>query len=531
MRILVAFLFTLSIFDLPKAYGFGGVAFWAKGVAVGPTGWIQTLGGTNTDRARSITTDSSGNIYVAGEYRNTTTNTNGVLDFSNTTLNGMTTTSSTDVFVAKFDSTGSQLWMKTLGGQSTDSAFGIAVDSSSNVYVVGTFTNNTTDARSALDFAGASLTGVTTTDSVDIFAAKLDSAGAQQWIKKMGGISSESANSVAVDSSGNVYVTGSFYTDLVNSTGAVDFAGSSLSAKTTTYSSDVLVAKLDSTGTQQWIRTLGGTASEAGYGVAVDGSGNVYVAGYFSNDSGNASTALDFANATLNGISSGGSEDGFVSKLNSSGTQQWLRKIGGDASSESMRSVAVDGSGNVYVGGSYDNNLADDSTAIDFAGASLLGKTASGSGGDMVVAKLNSSGTQQWIKTLGGTGIDLVSSIAVDNSNVYLAGLFNNNIANAAGVLDFAGSGLVGKSGTSSSDALVGKLDSSGNQLSIKTLGGTGADTAQSVYPDGSGNAYVAGLYVNTTANASSVLDFAGSVLNGKTATSSTDAFVAKVIP
>ncbi|MEC8924176.1 MAG: SBBP repeat-containing protein, partial [Actinomycetota bacterium] len=150
----------------------------------------------------------------------------------------------------------------TFGGTGFDWGGQVAVDGSGNVYTTGYF-NNT------VNFGAGD---VTSAGSYDVFVTKLNSAGAHQWTTTLGGTGAELAYSVAVDGSGNVYTTGYF-------TGTANFgAGNVTSAGIW----DVFVTKLNSAGAHQWTTTFGGTDSEVGYSVAVDGSGNVYTTGQFN---------------------------------------------------------------------------------------------------------------------------------------------------------------------------------------------------------------------------------------------------------
>ena len=145
-----------------------------------------------------------------------------------------------------------------------------------------------------------------------MFVSKLDSAGAFVWAKQLGGTDSDQANSVAVDSSGNVYTTGSF-------SGTADFdPGAGTTNLTSAGSSDVFVSKLDSTGAFVWAKQFGGTGSDASNSVAVDSSGNVYTTGSFS-----GTVDFDPGGGTANLVSTGNG-DVFVSKLSSAGAAIFL---------------------------------------------------------------------------------------------------------------------------------------------------------------------------------------------------------------
>ena len=226
--------------------------------------WAGTkqLGTSGEDVANGVATDSSGNVYVTGY-------TQGGLDGTNA--------GSWDLFVVKYNSSGTKQWTKQLGTSNSDSATGVATDSSANVYVTG-FTEGGLDGTNA--------------GSWDLFVVKYNSSGTKQWTKQLGTSGIDIANGVATDSSGNVYVTG--YTQ-----GGLD--------GTNAGGSDLFVVKYNSSGTKQWTKQLGTSGIDSTNGVATDSSGNVYVAGVTSG-------GLDGTNA--------GSYDLFVVKYNSDGVKQ-----------------------------------------------------------------------------------------------------------------------------------------------------------------------------------------------------------------
>ena len=226
----------------------------------------------------------------------------------------------------------------------------MAVDGSGNVHVTGHFNGTVNFGAGLVASAGAS----------DVFVSKLNSSGAHQWTTTFAGTGHADGLGVAVDGSGNVHVTGSFR-------GTVDFgAGDVASAGDL----DVSVTKLNSSGAHQWTTTFGGTGNDRAYVVAVDGSGNVHVTGYFSG-------TVDFG---AGDVTSAGATDGFVTKLNSSGAHQWTTTLGGTGNDYGW-GVAVDGSSNVHVTGHFDGT-------VDFG----AGDVASAGNYDGFVVKLDSAG-------------------------------------------------------------------------------------------------------------------------------------------
>ncbi len=283
----------------------------------------RQLARSSNDYAYGVATDSSGNVYVAG-------GTNGGLD-------GNTNAGNTDLFVVKYNSSGTKQWTRQLGSSSRDSANGVATDSSGNVYVTG-MTNGGLD--------GCKNAGIE-----DLFVVKYNSSGTKQWTNQLGSSSRDSANDVATDSSGNIYVTGTTYWELDGNTSAGK--------------ADLFVVKYNSSGTWQWTKQNGTDRYDEARGVATDSSGNVYVTGY--------------TEGGLDGNTSAGRSDLFVVKYNSSGTKQWTKQLG-TWDSDFANGVATDSSGNVYVTGSTYRNLD--------------GNTSAGNA-DLFVVKYNSSGTKQ----------------------------------------------------------------------------------------------------------------------------------------
>ena len=205
--------------------------------------WNTFLGGSGDDFCQGIAVDGSGNVYVVGYSLGTWGS--PVRAYSN----------GYDAFAAKLDSGGNLTWNTFLGGSTADFGQGIAVDGSGNVYVVGYSPATWGSPVRAY------------TSGNDAFAAKLDSSGALTWNTFLGASGNDNGYAIAVDGSGNVYVSG-------HSTATW---GSPVRAFTP--GADAFAAKLDSSGALQWNTFLGGSGSDFGYAIAVDGSGNVYVGG------------------------------------------------------------------------------------------------------------------------------------------------------------------------------------------------------------------------------------------------------------
>jgi hypothetical protein len=302
----------------------------------------------------------------------------------------------------------------------------IFVDGSGNVHTTGHFAGTA-------DFdPGASTFNLTSAGSVDVFVSKLDSSGNFVWAVRWGGTSNDQGNSIILDGSGNVYTTGNFQ-------GTVDFdPGAGTFNISNAGLNDVFVSKVDSSGGFVWAVKLGGTLTEQGKGISVDGLGNVYTTGNFS-----GTVDFDPSASTFNISAVGG--DSFVSKLDPSGNFVWALKLGGTSFDEGL-GIFVDGSGDVYTTGNFQDTADFDPRAGTFNLTSV-------GDSDVFVSKLDSSGGFVWAVRWGGTSADQGRGVFIDGSgNVYATGIFNSTV-------DFdPGAGTSNLTAAGGDDVFVSKL-------------------------------------------------------------------------
>lgn len=402
------------------------------------TQWISRYNGpgNNIDEAFAVVTDGAGNIYVTGSSTGSGTN----LDYA----------------TVKYNSAGQEQWAARYNGPANfiDIANAIAVDGSGNVYVTG---------------LSAGITSLS-----DYATVKYNSAGQQQWAVRYNGPANgtDEAFSIAVDGSGNVYVTGQ------------SLSGSNY---------DYATIKYNSAGQQQWASRYNGPQSSIDNAavVRVDGSGNVYVTG----SSTGSGSGLDYATI----------------KYNSAGAQQWAVRYNGTNNGDDVpSSMELDAAGNIYVTG---------------------GSSGSTSSNDYLTIKYNSAGQEQWNARYNGTGNDndVASGLAVSTAgNVYVTGssigqgsatdyatvMYNslgqqqwasryngpNNTSDDATALAVDLSGFVYVTGSSNAggtnlDYLTLKYNSAGQQLWEQRYNGpaNGIDAALSICIDAAGNVFVTG--------------------------------------
>jgi len=344
--------------------------------------WYITWGGGSSDNGGRVAVDSSDNVYVAGY-----TESYGA--------------GGADIVLVKFDNSGTYQWQCIWGGVNYDYGIDVAVDSTDNIYLVGSTQSFT---------AGGS----------DLVLVKYNSAGVQQWNRTWGGTEDDEGLGVNVDSSNNVYITGyteSFGNVLLakyDSSGVeqwvnteseigslgralvLDSLGNIYVAGDTYYGAghtDICLEKYNSAGVLLWNKTWGGSNWDHGWGVVVDSSDNVYVSG----------KTRSFG---------AGDSDMVLLKYDNTGVQQWYRTWGG-ISTDSGNRIAVDSLNNVYLAG----------TTVGFGGGLF----------DMTLVKYNFLGEEQWYYTWGGVSNEFGTGIVLDSSeNVYVGGITEFSLGNIA---------------------------------------------------------------------------------------------------
>ena len=351
--------------------------------------WARRMGGTGRDGALVVDLDDRGNIYAVGIFSD-------VVDFDPGpgTFN-LTVVEDFDLFVSKLDPDGNFLWARGIDADVGD----VAVDRSSNVFLVGHFLG-TTDFDPGLGTFNLSSAG-----SSDVFVSKLDSAGNFGWALRIGGPGEDVASQMALDSSGNIYTVGVFGPFLLMG-GTADFdPGPDTFNLTSVGELDIFVSKLDREGNFVWAHAMGGPDLDISHGVGLDEVGNLYVTGY----SGTFDPAF------------GGDFDISVSKLDSAGKLVWARTMGGAGSNRGL-GVAVDGNGDVYTVGNF-------RAGVDFDPGRDAFVLVSEGDEDIFVCKLDSRGRFVWARAMGGTGADRAWEVAPDaRGNLFTVGSFQDTV-------------------------------------------------------------------------------------------------------
>jgi uncharacterized protein (TIGR03437 family) len=399
-----------------------------------------------------------------------------------------------------------------LGGTGSQAGEAIAMDAAGNLYITGSTTSEdmpVTKGAFQTAYGGTSLDGI----PGDVFVAKLNSAGQLVYLTYLGGSGNDNAASIAVDSSGNAYITG--YTGSVNfptTAGVLQPKLAGIGGNSCSHFGDAFVAKLNSSGTQLVYSTyLGGLLDDIGMAIAIDGAGDAYVAGgtlsrNFPTTPGAYQTAFAGFGGQADTPDCGGEPffdagDAFVAKLNPTGSALLFSTYLGGKLDDMATSIAIDSTQNVYVAGA--------TLSVDFPTSHGAIQTAFGGvdpenqffhTGDGFLTKLNSTGSSLVYSTyLGGSGDDIVRGLVVDSTGTaYVTGATSSpNYPVTSGALQSTYGGysilpydvtfLVG-------DAFVTRVNATGTALLYSTYyGGSQNDSGTAIAVDSSGLIYVVG--------------------------------------
>ncbi|MFN6373618.1 MAG: PKD domain-containing protein, partial [Chitinophagia bacterium] len=428
-------------------------------------------------------------------------------------------------------------WARTAGGSGIDRARSQAIDKDQNIYVAGQFENSVT-------FKGGT-TSITLNSKggSDIFIAKYDKCGNLLWAKAIGDDGEDVAKSIVVDDLGSCYITGYFENIVDFNPGA---GNNTLSS--TLFTRDAFFGKYDKNGNYIWAKKIGGPDFDIGNVIRLDktdGTGNIYVAGYFYgitnfNPSGSelltavgqadfffakytldgnfiwarsaGGDVIDVANdmqinnagevfltgyytaltdfnpapTGVNNLISAGNEDIFLAKYNSSGNYVWARSMGGTTRTDQGLSIKLQSDGKILLAGQFGGTADFDPTT------STSTLTTSGLI-EGFFSRYTATGALEFVKALGGGGDDVATSLTMDSTGrIYVGGYFS-------GSMDAdPGSGVTTITGKGGRDLFIGKYSNLGELIWAKGTGGqTGNEVAQEISVDTLGNVYAAGTYAN----------------------------------
>ncbi len=425
--------------------------------------WAVQMGGASTAEGHAVVTDADGNIYSTGYVY-------GTVDFDpGPGVANITSVVGSDIYVQKLDSSGNFIWAQGLISSAGCQSNSMAIDASGNIYITGFFLGT-------MDFdPGAGTQNRTAVGFRDVFVLKLTSAGAYSQVYTFGGtVGDDRGKSVAVDPSGNVYVTGYY-------SGTVNFDPVGTYNLTAFGTQDIFVAKFSASSSLEWAYSFGAGSQDVGISIVANATG-VYTLGNFDG-------TIDFdPGVGTSSITSSSTNNTFLQKLSPAGNFEWVSLLGGNVSNFG-NFLAFDPTGSsIYTTGKFFGTVDFDPLGTSMSIASL-------GSADAFIQKIDvSDGSIQWVKTITGTGYESGSGISTDASgNIYTIGTF----VGTGGDFD-PGTGVVNLTPAGQPDIYIQKLDASGNFIWAKGRGGSLTDQAYALAISSTNQVITTGIFEGT---------------------------------
>lgn len=417
--------------------------FWANGMGCpAPAG--------SADAGYSTKVDLNGDIYVTGAFT-------GTVDFdrSAAVANLTATGVGGDIYVAKYDGLGNYLWAFRMGGTAPDEGLAMALaPGGAGIYVTGRLFQPSQDKA---------------------FLILVDPAGNVQWTKLITGGSTNCfvhGRAIAIDPAGNILLAGSYTwtVDLDPGPGAFTF--------TSNGSTNIYLAKYDAAGNFIWAISAGSTGTDIASGLAIDGSGDIYLAGRFT-----GTVDFDPGASTVNRTAT--STDAVVAKYTSNGALVWVNTFGGTGVDDAM-AVTLDPSGNVVATGAFFSTLDIDPGA----GTTMI--TSAGLD-DAFLVSFDASGNFNWGGAMGGIGADTGRGLVTDAQTIFVTGRFS-----ATADMDPSASTASIVSVAASQDVFIAQYALNGSYNVAQAVGGAGPDVGHAIdlYPNG--DVVITGPFWNT---------------------------------
>ncbi|MEY3443228.1 MAG: hypothetical protein RLZZ519_1509 [Bacteroidota bacterium] len=446
--------------------------------------WALSTGAALSDKGHAVVIDDLGFAYCAGYHQQTVD-----LDPGTAVLTAV----GTGIFLQKFDGQGNLIWAVNYASTGSYEIYDLALDSSNNLLVVGTFTGT-------IDFdPGAGFANLTAQGGKDMFLLKLTSGGNFLFVQPInsGAGSNEIPQAMELDAQGNIVVTGWF-------DGSVDAdPGIGTTLLNSVGNGDIFIAKYDGNGNLLWAKALGSASNDSGWALTVDAQSNVTVAGRFG-----STVDFDPGVGTANLIALG-TFDGFLLRLDASGNLIWAKQLATAANfSCTVMDIDTDTSGNLLLGGIFFGSVDLD------PGPNSVAASTNGTY-DMFLMKTDPAGNFLWGHGIGGNTTDGLYALSTDlEGNVYAGGTF-------VGTVDFdPGIGVTQETAISYTDIAVMKFDANGAFEWVAVAGGTNNDFIEQLRVSPQNQLYVTGSYTWTA-------DFApGPAVYNLTSVAGADAYV-----
>jgi len=352
----------------------------------------------NNGEPHSITSDTFGNTYICGSF-------GGNVDFDPDPEQQHIVTSNTgsNIFLAKYDTNGNFLWVKTFLGMFSNLAVTVKTDTAGNCYFGAVFQDDVT-----YDYNGTQLT-LDNQGQSDFLIAKIMPDGTYNWLKTFGSAGLDECGALNIGPDGEIVVIGNY-----NETTDFD-PGEGTFNLTSQGDTDVFLLKLDNDGEFIWAKSFGGTDGDIGDAVNVATDGDIYMSGRFRG-------TAQFNSTANNQFTSNGATDVFVSKLNNSGEILWIKAFGGDYFEDS-NTILTNADGSIYLSGTFGTTVAFSTNTPETTFTSF-GSI------DAFILKYGQDGNLNWVKQYGGASADRINSIIKKGTHIY-------GIANIYGTADY----------------------------------------------------------------------------------------------
>ncbi len=419
--------------------------------------WALTLGGIENEDINDMAVDEAGNLYVCGSYR-------VEMELGPSVV--LSASGINDGFVAKYDSNGELIWAKSIGGNGNDACNSLDIDDEGNVVLAGFF-SNTVDLNT-----DAGIQNFTSNGSTDIFVIKLTSSGGFISAISFGGTGGDSVLQLKVDSNNDWILSGLFFN-------TVDFnPGAGVNNITSNQGAfaDRYILKLTSSGIFQWVKNMNSRLVNMN-DLVIDESNSIYIGGSFTN-------TVDFnpdagiSNLTAQSLSSVTS-DGFILKLNSSGTYQWAKDVG-STGNDYVYAIDIDSNNDLIITGTF-------SGQVTFTPGVTIDESENGSA---FISKILSDGSLIWARSFGGNPTEIAVN---DDNSIFICGfLFEEEDADP-GILIFP------LNSVGNNDILLSRYDQFGNLSWAYSYGGSGFDRPLKLLKSPTNELYVSGNFDGIT--------------------------------
>jgi hypothetical protein len=442
--------------------------------------WARSMGGSFGDFGQSVCVDNLGNVITTGSFNDTADFDPGPGLFTlSAVYNNPASTPYSDIFISKLDAAGNFVWARRFGDTLIDGGVAVTTDVTGNIYVTGNFIGS-------VDFdPGPAVATLTTNGWSNVFILKLDPAGNFVWAKSLNGSYAGGSTAIALDASGDVYISGCFNgtsIDMDPGPAALTFTGTGMA----TYIS--FFGRYTNQGNLVWAKQI--TEDTYCYAMKVDATGNVYLGGMFKR-----TPDFDPGPNTFTLNPTGGPQalawpNAFIAKYDPSGNFLWVGQCEGFNPSIAF-ALAIDVAGNVYVTGRFNGAVDFDPGLNQYI---LTSATVNANTPSPFILKLNAAGNFVWVKQLVNVQSAAGGGLAVDASgDVYTTGFYT-------GMVDFdPGAGAANATSAGAIDVYLLKLSAAGNYVWMRSMGGAANDgPGPTIAVDASASIYLTGYYSST---------------------------------